>query len=109
MTGPDILPHIGDLVLLALFIVGAVSLGLAIWIQAGKIDRLEERAADLEDRIAELERRAMRQDKALKDLGLVVERCVVRSVSEAIGDRRNGNGGDVLDEIMPVFRNGGRN
>jgi len=102
MTAPDILPHLGDLILLALFIVGAVSLGLAIWLQAGKIDRLEERAA-------ELERRAMRQDKALKDLGLVVERCVVRSVSEAIGDRRNGNGGDVLDEIMPVFgRNGGR-
>jgi len=101
MTAPDILPHLGDLVLLALFIVGAVSLSLAIWIQAGKIDRLHERAA-------ELERRALRQDKALKDLGLVVERCVVRSVSEAIGDRRNGNGGDVLDEIMPVFRNGGR-
>lgn len=102
MTGPDILPHLNSLVLLALVIVGAVSLGLAIWLQAGKVDRLEERAA-------ELERRALRQDKALKDLGLVVERCVVRSVSEAIGDKRNGNGGDVLDEIMPVFRNGGRN
>jgi len=62
MTGPDILPHLGDLVLLALFIVGASSLGLAVWVQAGKIKAIEaKREADaaafasLEDRVSILE------------------------------------------------------
>ena len=109
MTAPDILPHLGNLVLLALFIAAAASLGIAIWLQAGDINRLETRIASQDARLAEFDERLAHQEAMQKEMAKILERFVVNLVSDAIGGKRGGDGGDHLDEIMPTFgRNGWR-
>lgn len=90
MTGPDILPHIGDLFLLALFIVGAGAVTVALWLQSGTIDRQEQRIAELDERVSH-------QEVMSREMAELLERFVGTLVNDAIGGnatrKANGYGG----------------
>jgi len=100
MTAPDILPHLGDLILLALFIVGAGSLTFALWLKEARIKELEVNAAELDERLAH-------QEKMQREMAKIMERFVGTLVNDALGDKAAGNGRLVMDRAMPMRgRNG---